>query len=229
MTFIAFLFPALLLVADPPRSQQVEWKVLFDGTSTDAWRGYNRVGFPAECWAVVSGTLEARKATGGCDLMTREKYGDFELELQFKVGKGGNSGILYRAAELPAPAPIWHSAPEYQILDDAAHADAAPSNLTGGLYDLVAPRDKVLKPLGEWNDARVRVQGNRVEHWLNGTKILDYELGSAALAALIAKSKFKDMPRFARETEGHVSLQHHGENAWFRNVRIRPLTAGSRP
>ena len=200
------------------------WTILFDGRSTQAWRGYNRDSFPAGCWSVEDGTLKTVPSKGdGCDLITRRKYRDFELALEWKVGKGGNSGVLYRAAELPVPEPIWHSAPELQILDDSAHPQATPQTLTGALYDLVAPVDKVVRPIGEWNEARVVVRGDHVEHWLNGRKVLEYELGGAALAARIAGSKFKDMERFAREKEGYIGLQHHGEEAWFRNIRIRPL------
>jgi hypothetical protein len=200
------------------------WTVLFDGRSTKAWRGYNRESFPADCWMVAEGTLKTVPSEGkACDIITRRKYRDFELALEYKVGKGGNSGILYRAAELPAPAPIWHSAPELQILDDGAHPTATPQTLTGSLYDLVAPVDKVVRPIGEWNEARVVVRGSHVEHWLNGRKVLEYELGSEALQARIAASKFKDLKSFAREAEGYVGLQHHGEEAWFRNIRIRTL------
>ena len=199
--------------------------MLFDGRSTQAWRGYNRPSFPAELLVgrgrdAQDGAFESSTAATSSRV---RKYRDFELALEWKVGKGGNSGILYRAAELPPPAPIWHSAPELQILDDAAHPKATPQTLTGSLYDLVAPVDKVLRPLGEWNEARVLVRGDHVEHWLNGRKVLEYELGSDALRARIAASKFKDMPRFAVEKEGHVGLQHHGEEAWFRNIRIRTL------
>lgn len=214
---------ALLLAASSALADE-GWTVLFDGRSTRAWRGYNRDSFPAGCWSVKDGTLKTVPSKGdGCDLITRRKYRDFELALEWKVGKGGNSGILYRAAELPPPAPIWHSAPELQILDDTAHPTATPQTLTGSLYDLYAPVDKVVRPIGEWNEARVIVRGAHVEHWLNGRKVLEYELGSAALRARIAASKFKDIEAFAREKEGYVGLQHHGEEAWFRNIRIREL------
>ena len=189
-------------------------------------RGYRATGFPAGCWTVTEGTLKTVPSKGGkeCDIITRRKYRDFELTLEWKVGSGGNSGILYRAAELPRPDPIWHSAPELQILDDSAHPTATPQTLTGSLYDLVAPVDKVVRPIGEWNEAGVVVKGDHVEHWLNGRKVLEYELGSADFKARIAASKFKDMPRFAVEKEGHIGLQHHGEEAWFRNIRIRELS-----
>jgi hypothetical protein len=214
---------ALVLMTSPAPAGK-GWTVLFDGRSTTAWRGYNARSFPAGCWAVADGTLKTVPSPGRpCDIITRRKYRDFELSLEWKVGPGGNSGILYRAAELPAPDPIWHSAPELQILDDSAHPTATPQTLTGSLYDLVAPEDKVVRPIGEWNEARVLVSGNHVEHWLNGRKVLEYELGSDDFRARVAASKFKDMKRFAVEKEGHVGLQHHGEEAWFRNIRIREL------
>jgi hypothetical protein len=211
---------ALLLAASAPAKDT--WTVLFDGGSTQAWRGYNRDSFPAGDWVVEDGALKTvPRAKEGCDLVTRERYRDFELTLEWKVGPGGNSGILYRAAELPAPTPVWHSAPELQILDDTAHSGGEANALSGALYDLVTPIGKVLRPVGEWNQAGVLVRGNHVEHWLNGKKVLEYELGSAALAARIGQSKFKNMPRFARERKGHVALQHHGEEVWFRDIRIR--------
>ena len=212
-----------LLLANSGLSGAQAWTVLFDGTSTNAWRGYHKNDFPAGCWAIRGEALETVAGARGCDIITREIYGNFEVQLEWKVGRGGNSGILYRAAELKPPVPIWHSAPEYQILDDGAHPDARPANLTGGLYDLIAPENKVLRPVGEWNTAGVLVRGQHVEHWLNGRKVLEYELRSPALTALVAKSKFKDMPRFAQETEGYVGLQHHGAEAYFRNIRIRRL------
>jgi hypothetical protein len=212
-----------LLLADPSTPAPEGWTVLFDGSSSREWRGFNKPDFPVGCWTIEGGTLTTVAGAKSCDIITREKYRDFEIQLEWKVGPGGNSGILYRAAELPPPAPVWHSAPEYQILDDSAHKDASPKNLTGGLYDLVAPADKVMKPIGEWNTAGVVVKGAHVEHWLNGKKVLEFELGSPAFAALVAKSKFKDMPRFAQEAEGYVGLQHHGEQASFRNIRIRRL------
>jgi hypothetical protein len=218
---IAALALALVSSAAPSTGG---WTDLFDGRSTGAWRGYNQEGFPAGCWMVTEGTLKTVPSPGKpCDIITRSRYRDFELALEWKVGAGGNSGILYRAAELPAPEPIWHSAPELQILDDSAHPTATPQTLTGSLYDLIAPVDKVVRPVGEWNEARVVVRGNHVEHWLNGKKVLEYEMGSDALKARIAASKFRDMKRFAVEKEGHIGLQHHGEEAWFRNIRVRAL------
>jgi hypothetical protein len=219
----------LVLAAARSAPAQGDWAVLFDGRSTDAWRGYTRDVFPGDCWTIEDGALKARAgAKGPCDIVTRDKYRDFDLELEWKVSAGGNSGVLYRVAELPAPEPSWHSGPEMQILDDDRYRENPARNLAASLYDLIAPTGKTLRPLGEWNRARVVVRDNHVEHWLNGRKVVEYELGSDALAALIARSKFKDMPRFAREPEGHIALQHHdGGDVWFRNVRIRRLSTST--
>src|SRR3954470_17987722 len=140
------LASALAGAAAPSPSGAGEWKVLFDGTSTAAWRGYRLDSFPTSGWKVEDGTLRTVPAEHGTDLVTRDSYADFELELDWKVGPKGNSGVLYRVAELPAPEPSWHSGPEMQILDDAAYADNPPSTWTGALYDLMAPKTKTVHP-----------------------------------------------------------------------------------
>ena len=206
------------------------WKVLFDGKSTSAFRGYGRDGFPEGCWTIEGDTLKT--VAGGkapCDLVTRDPYRDFELELEYKLTAGGNSGVLYRVAELPGE-PSWHSGPEMQILDDDKYRDNSPKNWTGALYDMIAaPKDKVVHPVGQWNKVRVVVKDNHVEHWLNGKKAVEYDLGSETLKTLVAGSKFKEMPRFAREPEGYIALQHHdGGDVWFRNVRVRALGTPAR-
>lgn len=212
---------AFLVVACATGRARGEWIVLFDGTSTEAWRGYKLQGFPDRGWAVENGALKA-VAGGGPDIVTKERYRDFELEFEWRVSPGGNSGVFYRATE--EGESIWHSSAEMQILDDAKHVDGKdPRTSAGSLYALVAPTGKELRPVGEWNTARVVARGNRVEHWINGKKVVEYELGSDALARQIAASKFAAYPSFARAPEGHIGLQSHGEEAWFRNIRIRRL------
>lgn len=202
------------------------WTVLFDGKDTSAFRGYNRPDFPAACWTIDQGTLKTvtvERGQGPCDLVTKDKYRDFELELDYRLTKGGNSGVMYRVVEKDK-TPAWHSGPEVQILDDDSYRENSPKNWTAALYDLLAAEGKTVKPVGEWNTLRLVVKGNHAEHWLNGKKVVEYELGSPALKALIAGSKFKDMPEFAAASEGYVALQHHdGGDVWFRNVRIRAL------
>jgi 3-keto-disaccharide hydrolase len=202
-----------------------EWKVLFDGKSTDAWRGFQRDSFPSKGWVVENGTLKTVVGGDKVDLITKDKYKDFELELEWKVAPGGNSGVMYDVSEKDNQKETYYTGPEMQILDDDLHADGKNSKTSAGaLYALVAPVGKTLKPVGEFNQARLVKKGNHVEHWLNGKKIVEYELGSPELMKLIAESKFKDMPHFAKEGEGHIALQHHGQEVWFRNVRIRRLS-----
>jgi hypothetical protein len=194
-------------------------RVLFDGTSTDAWRGFKRDAFPSKGWVVENGTLSPVVGGDQVDLVTKDVYKDFDLELEWKVGPMGNSGVMYDVAETEPET--YYTGPEMQVLDDVGHQDGQTSRTSAGaLYDLVAPSGKVLKPVGEWNKARLVKKGNHVEHWLNGIRIVEYELGSRELALLIANSKFKEWPRFAKERQGHIVLQHHGDPAWFRNVRI---------
>ena len=199
-----------------------KWIVLFDGTSTDAWRGYQRQDFPSDGWKIENGSLKTIVGGDQCDIITKEKYSDFELDLEWRVAPGGNSGIFYRATE-DYPA-MWQSAPEMQVLDDSLHPDGKNSKTSAGsLYDLIAPTNKVLRPVGEYNQVRILVQGNHVEQWLNGVKIVEYELGSEMLQNLIAESKFKDFSEFAKAKAGFIGLQHHGQEVWYRDIRIRAL------
>jgi hypothetical protein len=195
------------------------WRLLFDGTTTNGWRGYMKESMP-DGWQAVDGTL-ARVGEGG-DIITTESFRNFELVFEFKVEQGGNSGVFYRAVE--GPASIYYGAPEYQVLDDAAHADGgSPLTSTGSNYALHPAPPGVAKPAGEWNEGRIAVNGSKVEHWLNGQKIVEYELGSADWKELVAKSKFNEWPEYGKAAEGHVGLQDHGDPVWFRNIKIREL------
>jgi hypothetical protein len=199
-----------------------KWQVLFDGSSTDAWRGYKQTSFPTEGWVVESRTLKATKGGHG-DIVTKEKYRDFELELEWRVSPGANSGIFYHATE--ENDAIYESAPEMQVLDNDTHADGKnPKTTAGSLYALIAPSTNAIKPVGEWNKVRIVARGNHVEHWVNGKKVVEYELGSPALTELIAASKFASMPAFAKSPEGYIGLQNHGDDVWFRSIRVRRLS-----
>ena len=195
------------------------WRLLFDGRTTDGWRGYMRDAMP-DGWQAVDGEL-TRVAAGG-DIITTDTFSDFELALEWKVGPGGNSGVFYRAIE--GPELIYHSAPEMQVLDDAGHRDGgSPLTSAGSNYGLdPAPRG-VVKPAGEWNAARVVVEGNRVEHWLNGEKVVEYELGSPAWLEKVANSKFNEWPEYGKAREGFIGLQDHGDRVAFRNIKVREL------
>lgn len=210
---------ASLLPATAPAAGN--WTQLFDGRSTAAWRGYRMENFPSDCWVVERGILKTVPGHEH-DLITREQYQDFELELEWKVEVGANSGIMYHVTE-DGPE-TYYSGPEMQIVDDDNSDDGKnPLTAAGSLYDLVAPTNKKLNPAGKWNRARLIVKGSHVEHWLNGAKIVEYELGSPALDAMIAKTKFKDWKQFAKARTGYLALQNHGGEVSFRNIRIRRL------
>jgi len=201
-------------------STDSNWTVLFDGETVNGLRGYRQSGMP-DSWEIVDGALKT-KPDHGIDLISEEVYKNFELELEWKVPKGGNSGVFYFANE--EGDYIWQTAPEMQVLDNDVHDDGKfPLQSAGALYALIAPSKTVVKPVGEFNQVRIKVYNNEVEHWLNGTRIVEYTYGSDEMWALVAKSKFNSMPLFAKASEGHIGLQgDHGE-IWYRNIRIRKL------
>lgn len=196
------------------------WVALFDGTSTAAWRGYRSDTLPG-VWHIENGTLT--KAGGGGDIITREPYGDFELELDWKLSKGGNAGIFYHATE--EYDHVYWSGPEYQLLDDANHPDGR-NRLTSAAsdYALYPSPAGIVKPANEWNSARIVVRGAHVEHWLNGQKVVEYELWSPDWKARVAKSKFAAWRDYGMAHAGYIGIQgDHDGQLWIRNVRIRPL------
>lgn len=195
------------------------WRLLFDGTTTSGWRNYAKQTI-AEGWVVQDGAL-TRVGAGG-DIITNDQFANFELSIDWKITPRGNSGIFYRASE--EPDEIYWNAVEMQVLDDAGHPDAQ-NRLTsaGAAYDLYPSPAGHVKPAGEWNTARLLVNGNHVEHWLNGVKLLAYELGSRDWDAKIAASKFRPHPKFGRNAQGHIGLQDHGDVVAYRNIRIRVL------
>ncbi len=199
--------------------------VLFNGNGLDAFRSYKADTLP-QGWAVEGDVLHVLPTKGG-DLMTKEQFEDFELSYEWKTSPGGNSGVIYKVLETKGPA--WHTGYESQILDDAVHGDGKnPKTSSGSLYALIAPgAKKTLKPVGEWNTAKIIVKGTHGEHWLNGEKVVEYEQGSPELAALIAESKFSkikdpEVP-FGSVKKGHICFQAHGQEVWFRNITIKKL------
>ncbi len=200
-----------------------EWTTLFDGKPTDKLRGYKSKVFPTNQWIIDGDALKTVPGKA-IDLVTTEKYKDYELELEWKVPPGGNSGVIYHVVE--GPAATYMTGPEMQVLDDDKHPDGKnPKTSTGSLYAMVAPNaQKKLNPVGEWNKSKLVIKNNHVEHWLNGVKVVEYEWGSDLMKEWISKSKFKDMPQFAKSMDGgHIAFQHHGEVVWYRNIRIRKL------
>lgn len=212
----------LLNISCSSGMQESGWVVLFDGSGTDQWRAYQRDTFPDKGWIRDRDALKTVPGGDVVDILTRKQYGDFELELEWKVSPAGNSGVFVRVAE-DAPE-IWMEAPEIQILDDELHRDGQRGETSAGaLYDLIAPRPKSLRPVGEFNKTRILMSGSHLEHWLNDIKVLEADLDSPQFRELVANSKFKDYESFGKAARGHVALQHHGEEVWFRNVRIREL------
>lgn len=196
------------------------WRVLFDGSSLDAWRGYRKPAMP-DGWQAMDGSLVLVVAGAG-DIITRDQFRNFDLRLEWKVAEGGNSGIFYRATE--EGSYVWQSATEMQVLDDERHADGK-SELTsaGSNFALYPARRGVVRPAGEWNAVRLVVNGNNVEHWLNGVKVVEYELGSEEWDARVRASKFASMPLYGRSPQGHIGLQDHGDRVEFRNIKVRVL------
>jgi Domain of Unknown Function (DUF1080) len=195
------------------------WRLLFDGSTTAGWRGYMREDLPAG-WQAVDGAL-TRVGRGG-DIVTTETFRDFELQLEWKTVEGGNSGVFIRAVE--GAEAIYHAAPEIQILDDDRHRDGqSPLTSSGANYALHAAPRGVVKPVGAWNHFRIIVRGSHVEQWMNGQKVVEYELGSDDWKQRVAASKFAAWPAYGTAREGHIGLQDHGSWVAFRNMKIRTL------
>ena len=212
---IVFLFIACT-------NNQDDWIVLFNGDDISHWREYNKTEFPFDGWAIENGILKTIVGGNRVDIITRELYKDFELVLEWKASPAGNSGIFYFATEKGDY--VWQTAPEMQVLDNDRHPDGKnPLTSAGSLFALIAPSEDVSKKIGEFNEARIVAKKNHIEHWLNGKKILEYDYNSDSIKDLISKSKFASMPLFAKENIGHIGLQHHGEEIWYRNIRIRKL------
>ena len=203
-------------------SQNSEWISLFDGKNVNGLRGYKMENFPWDSWAIKNATLKTIPGKHGVDLISEGIFEDFELELEWKLQSGGNSGIFYFASE--EGDYIWQSAPEMQVLDNLGHQDRFRKvTSAGALYDLIAPSKEMVKPIGEFNKVKIISKNKEIEHWLNGEKIVEYKVGSQNIQNLISKSKFNSMPLFFKSSYGHIGLQgDHGE-VWYRNIRIRKL------
>lgn len=212
------------------------WKLLWDGKTTEGWRGARLDEFPEKGWKIEDGVLSVLSSGGeesaaGGDIVTKELYGDFELKVDFKLTEGANSGIKYYVNTDINKGPGSSIGLEYQILDDDKHPDAKKGNHEGSrtvasLYDLIkADPDKPINPIGEWNTAHIISKDNHVEHRLNGVKVLEYERKSDAYRKLVSESKYVKWPNFGEADKGHILLQDHGDLVSFRNVKIKDLSA----
>jgi hypothetical protein len=197
------------------------WKPLFDGSDTAGWKGFNKPNFPEKGWVIQDGWLHHVAGAGGGDIITRETFTDFDLEFEWRIAVGGNSGVKYLIDERRG-SPVGH---EYQLIDDAAHPDAAhgPRRQTAALYDALPPIGAVTRPPGEINRSRIVVRGYDVEHWLNGKRVLAYRLESDALMAAKEGSKFKREAKWGTRFATPILLQDHQDAVWFRNIRIKAL------
>ena len=198
--------------------QAAGWKLLFDGRTTEGWRNFKKPSFPSQGWTVENGLLVKQSRIRGGDIVTTETYMDFELTWEWRIGPGGNNGVKYFITEEHDGA-IGH---EYQMIDDSRVQD--PKGTTAAFYAILPPSANKQPPrINDWNQSRILVQGEHVEHWLNGVKVLEYELGSPMVLAAVAKSKFKDVPGFGSKLRGHILLTDHTDEAHFRNIKIRVL------
>ena len=231
---LALLTFALAAAAAAPVAEAQKagpWKSLFDGKSMDSWRIFKsdkapkmcETGQTTACWEIKDGVLQ--KDGNADDLASKEEFGDFELELEWKIGQAGNSGVFYRGTEQYNA--IYWSAPEYQLLDNVNAADNKKDNhLAGSVYDLYAPPKDAAKPADQWNQTRIVARGNHVEHWLNGKNVASYDVGSADWDAAIKASKFnpEKFPTFGKAPKGYLGIQgDHPGTLELRNIRIREL------
>lgn len=208
------------------------WKLLFDGKTMDGWHNFNKETI-GKGWVIDDDAihLNAKKnpdghwqAADGGDIVTDGQYENYELRLDWKIGACGNSGVIYNVVEDEKYDYVWLTGPEMQVLDNTCHPDAMyPRHRAGDLYDMIECKYETVKPAGEWNEARLVINNGRVEQWLNGRKLVEFEMFNDTWTQMIANSKFKDMPDFGKARKGHIALQDHGDRVWFRNVKIREL------
>lgn len=244
-SFIVGLLALSLIAAEKPQAPNTlsaqekkdGWKLLFDGKTTNGWRGAYKDAFPAKGWTVADGLLTIQKSDGSesqsfGDIVTDGEFSDFDLMFDFKLTEGANSGVKYFVAE-QSPKPKGSAfGLEFQVLDDEKHPDAKMgrdgNRTVGSLYDLIPASGKKANPIGEWNTGRVISKGKHVEHWLNGKKVVEYERGSEKFRELVAMSKYKAPEynangRFGEAPKGHILLQDHGNQVSFRNIKIKTL------
>ena len=208
-----------------PAEKKAGWILLFDGKKIDQWRGFKKENVP-DAWQVENGAITL-VGKGGGDIITKNQYENYELLLDWKISEGGNSGIIYNVSEDPKYAATYHTGPEMQVLDNDRHPDAKMgkngNRQAGANYDMIPLATPAVKPVGQWNQVRLVVNKGHVEHWLNGKKVVEYQLGSPEWEELVKQSKFATMPGYGRVKKGHIALQDHGDRVWYKNIKIRQL------
>jgi hypothetical protein len=222
-----------------PAQLRSGWRMLFDGTTLNGWRGLGSDSVPSAHWKVEEGTIHKLPSgavprmpdgqpAAGTDLMTDSTWRDFELTFQWRVAPGANSGVKYNVSEEISQRAANHAALgfEYQVLDDSLNEDnKVASHRAGALYDLVPPNDyKRLAPVGQWNRSAIIIRGNHGEHWLNGARVVAFDLGTPQFDSVLTASKYKGIAGFAERRAGHIVLQDHGDEVWYRNLKLRELT-----
>jgi cytochrome c len=222
--------PAVTSLPDNTLSEaekQAGWKLLFNGQNYDGWRNFRKDKVTGTDWNIADQAIHLSIPSGersGGDIVTADSYENFELTLDWKLSACGNSGIFYFVQESDQYDYVWQTGPECQVLDNNCHPDSKfVTHRAGDLYDLIACKYENTKPPGQWNQVRIVHKNGKVEHWLNNRKLVSYDFDSKAFRDLIAKSKFKDMPGFARIRKGHIALQDHSDEVWYKNIKIREL------
>lgn len=203
------------------------WQELFNGTDLSGWTGFQTDSIPAK-WVIEDGTLHFNPEVPGSggDLVSAQDYDNFEMSFEWKISECGNSGVIYLADVSDKYEAPWNTGPEYQILDNACHPDAdegAGKRVAASNYDMNAPTADVVRPAGQWNQGLIKVDSSHVEHWLNGQMVVSYDLGSEEWKQNLAASKWTEYPDYGKVRSGRVALQDHGDEVWYRNIRIREL------
>lgn len=227
---VAVVFIALLFSFAPVQSdnmlteseKKAGWKLLFNGKTTDGWRAYKNK--EVDSWEVINGELHVKKdgSEKRGDLITKEQYGDFELKIDWKINKGANSGIIYHSLETHDIS--YETGPEYQLIDDVDYSEKLVDwQKSGADYAMHAPSSLMAKPAGEYNQTRILVKGDHVEHWLNGVKVADFHAWTPEWESLKNAGKFKDYPDYGVAKKGYIALQDHGGGVWFKNIKLRKL------
>ncbi|RDC61689.1 3-keto-disaccharide hydrolase [Adhaeribacter pallidiroseus] len=208
-----------------PAEKKAGYTLLFDGKTINQWRGFRKETVP-DSWGVQEGAI-ALVGKGGGDLVTKNQYENYEFLVDWKISEGGNSGIIYNVSEDPQYQATYHTGPEMQVLDNERHPDAKQgkngNRQAGANYDMIPVATPAVKPVGQWNSVKLVVNKGHVEHWLNGKKVVEYQLGSPEWEALVKESKFAAMPGYGKIKKGHIALQDHGDKVWFKNLKIRQL------